>query len=94
MKRCGNLESIEEYLDETLQFNNLQLELAVHLISNDKIVKSDTVQDIKGFNSHFLAAPAKTGAQLVYKMPALKKSFDFLGDDIVELSTENDFLKN
>ena len=27
-------------------------------------------------------------------MPAIKKSFDLLGDDIVDLSTENDALKN
>ena len=27
-------------------------------------------------------------------MPAVKKAFNLLGDDIVELSTENDALKN
>ena len=27
-------------------------------------------------------------------IPAIKKAFNFLGDDIVELSTENDALKN
>ena len=27
-------------------------------------------------------------------MPAIKKAFNSLGDDIVELSTENDALKN
>ena len=27
-------------------------------------------------------------------MPAIKKAFTLLGDDIVELSTENDALKN
>ena len=27
-------------------------------------------------------------------MPAIKKAFNLLGDDIVELSTENDGLKN
>ena len=27
-------------------------------------------------------------------MPAIRKAFDFMGDDIVELSTENDALKN
>ena len=27
-------------------------------------------------------------------MPAIKKPFNLLGDDIVELSTENDALKN
>ena len=27
-------------------------------------------------------------------MPAIKKAFNLLGDDIVEISTENDTLKN
>ena len=27
-------------------------------------------------------------------MPAIKKAFDLMGDDIVDLSTENDALKN
>ena len=27
-------------------------------------------------------------------MPAIKKAFDLMGDDIVEISTENDALKN
>ena len=27
-------------------------------------------------------------------MPAIKKTFNVLGDDIIELSTENDVLKN
>ena len=27
-------------------------------------------------------------------MPAIKKAFNILGDDIIELSTENDVLKN
>ena len=27
-------------------------------------------------------------------MPAIRKAFDLMGDDIVEISTENDALKN
>ena len=27
-------------------------------------------------------------------MPAVNKAFDLMGDDIVDLSTENEFLKN
>ena len=37
---------------------------------------------------------AKKGEQLVSMMPAIKKAFNLLGDDIVELSTKNDALKN
>ena len=58
-----------------------------------KTVRNDTVQDLKEFNSESLATQAKKGEQLVSMMPAIKKDCNFLGDDIVELSTENDALK-
>ena len=40
-----------------------------------------------------MATRAKNGEQLVSRMPAIKKAFDLMGDDIVELSTENETLK-
>ena len=54
---------------------------------------SKTVNDLKEFNNQSLATKAKKGEQLVSMMPAIKKAFDLLGDDIVDLSTENDVLK-
>ena len=66
----------------------------MQIIANDKTVRSDTVQDLKEFNNQSLAAQAKKGEQLVSMMPAIKKSFNILGDDLVELFTENDALKN
>ena len=62
--------------------------------SNDRTVRNETIQDIKDFNQQSLTAQAKKGEQLVSVMPAIKKTFNLLGDDIVELSTENDVLKN
>ena len=70
------------------------MELAMQIISHDKTVRNDTVQDLKEFNSQSLATQAKKREQLVSMMPAFKKAFNLLGDDIVELSTENDALKN
>ena len=70
------------------------MELAMQLSSNDKTVRNDTIQDLKEFNQQSLATQVKKGEQLVSMMPAIKKAFNFLGDDIVELSTENDALKN
>ena len=70
------------------------MELDMQIISNDKTVRNDTVQDLKEFNSQSLATQAKKGEQLVSMMPAIKKAFNLLGDDIVEISTENDALKN
>ena len=62
-------------------------------ISNDKTVRNDAVQGLKEFNQQSLTTQAKKGEQLVSMMPAIKKTFNFTGNDIVELSTENDALK-
>ena len=66
----------------------------MQLRSNDKKVRNDTIQDLKDFNQQSLATQAKKGEQLVSMMPAIKKAFDLMGDDIVDLSTENDALKS
>ena len=63
-------------------------------ISTDKTVRNGTSQVLKEFNSQSLTTQAKKGEYLVSMMPAFKKTFYLLGDDIVELSTENDALKN
>ena len=69
------------------------MELAMQLISTDQTVRDNTIQDLKDFNQQSLSTQAKKGEQLVNMMPAIKKTFNLLGDDIVELSTENDALK-
>ena len=70
------------------------MELAMQIISNDKTVRNDKKQDLKDFNQQSLTTQAKKGEQLVSMMPAIKNAFKLLRDDIVELSTENDALKN
>ena len=66
----------------------------MQLSSNDKTVRNDTIQDLKEFNQQSLSTQAKKGEQLTAMMPAIKKAFNVLGDDLIELSTENDVLKN
>ena len=66
----------------------------MQLSSNDKTVRNDTIQDLKDFNQQSLTTQAKKGEQLVSMMPAIKKALNLMGDDIIELSTENDALKN
>ena len=66
----------------------------MQLISSDKTVRNDTIQDLKDFNQQSLSTQAKKGEQLTSMMPDIKKAFNVLGDDIIELSTENDVLKN
>ena len=70
------------------------MELAMQLISTDQTVRNDTIQDLKEFNQQSLTTQAKKGEQLTSMMSAIKKAFNVLGDDIIELSTENDVLKN
>ena len=65
----------------------------MQIISNDKTVRNDTVQDLKEFSQQSLTTQAKKGEQLVSMMPAIRKAFTLLGDDVVELSTESDALK-
>ena len=69
------------------------MELAIQIISNDKTVRNHTIQDLKEFNQQYLTTQAKKGEQLVSMMPAIKKDFNPMGDDIVELSVENESLK-
>ena len=45
------------------------MELAMRITSNDKILRSDTVQDLKEFNFQSLATQAKKSEQLVSMMP-------------------------
>ena len=69
------------------------MELVMQIISNDKTVRKDNIQDLKDFNSQSSTTQAKKGEQLVSMMPAIKKAFNLLGDDIVDLHTENETLK-
>ena len=66
----------------------------MQLSSNDKIVRNDIMQDLKEFNNQSLSTQAKKVEQLICMMPAIKKAFNLMGDDIVELSVENESLKN
>ena len=70
------------------------MELAMQIISTDQTVRNNTIEDLNEFHSQSLSTKAKRGEELVSLMPAIKKAFNLLGDDIVDLSTENDALKN
>ena len=70
------------------------MELAMQKSSTDKTVRNNIIEYLKEFNTQSLNTQAKKGEQLVAMMPAIKKASNLLGDDIVELSTENDALKN
>ena len=61
--------------------------------STNQKVRNNTIQDLKDFNQQSLSTRAKKGEQLVSMMPAFKEDFTLMGNDIVDLSTENDALK-
>ena len=61
--------------------------------STNQKVRNNTIQDLKDFNQQSLSTRAKKGEQLVSMMPAIKEAFILMGNDIVDLSTENDALK-
>ena len=66
----------------------------MQIISTDKTVRNDTLEDLKEFNNQSLSTQAKKGEQLMSMMLAITRAFDLMGDNIVDLSTENDALKN
>ena len=61
--------------------------------STNQKVRNNTIQDLKDFNQQPLSTRAKKGEQLVSMMPAIKEAFTLMGNDIVDLSTKNDALK-
>ena len=61
--------------------------------STNQKVRNNTIQDLKDFNQQSLSTRAKKGEQLVSMMPAIKEAFTLMGNDIVDLPTENDALK-
>ena len=61
--------------------------------STNQKVRNNTIQDLKDFNQQSLSTRAKKGEQLVSMMPAIKEAFTSMGNDIVDLSTQNDALK-
>ena len=69
------------------------MELAMQIGSANQSVRNNTIQDLKDFNQQSLSTRAKKGEQLVSMMPAIKGAFTLMGNDIVDLSTENDALK-
>ena len=45
----------------------------MQIISNDKTVRNDTINDLKDFNQQSSTTQVKKGEKLVSMMPAIKK---------------------
>ena len=70
---------------------SITLSSALQNFSNDRTIKSKTVNDSKIFRPQSLATQVKKGEELVSMIPAFKKAFDLMGDGIKLFSTENEF---
>ena len=70
------------------------MELVMQIISTDKTLRSDTIEDLKEFNLQTLPTEAKKREHLVSMMLAIKKAFNLMGGDLVELHTKNKSLRN
>ena len=70
------------------------MKLVLQIASIDKTKGRRTIQESKDFNTQPSATQTIKGKQLVAMMTAIEKVFKFLGDDLVELSTESKSMKN
>jgi hypothetical protein len=70
------------------------MEQTIELLKTDSTVRKEIIEDIKDFKNQTLSTQAKKGEQLIAMMPAVKKAFNMMADDIYELSTENEILKD
>ena len=62
-------------------------------ISNDKTKRNETMLDLKDLNNQSYNTNQKS-EQFVSTMPAVKKDFSLLGDDIIDIFAENAALKD
>ena len=51
------------------------MDLAMQIISTDKTVRNDTVQDLKEFNTQSLTTQSKEGEQLAFNDAGYQKGF-------------------
>ena len=69
----------EKHSDKILYNKNLYMEPAGQIISDDKNLRSNRVQDSGDFNSQSLATQAKKGDRLVFYDAYFQKAFYFNG---------------
>ena len=93
LKGVANVEFNDQFLEEILDNFVILMVLAMQIVSTDKTVTNDTIEDLKDFNSQSLTTQAKKGEELISMMPAINKGFNLMEIDIVQLSTEDDALK-
>ena len=66
----------------------------MEIISTDEFVRSDAILDLKEIQLTIFIESSQKRDQLTSMMPDIEEAFDLMGVDIVDLSTENDALKN
>ena len=56
-----DIENNDLCLDESLDNNNIKMDLAMQIISTDKGVRNDTIQDLEEFNNQSFGKRVKRG---------------------------------
>ena len=70
-----NIEINDQYLVEILDNNDILMDLAMQIISNDKTVRNETVQDLKDFNLQSLTTLAKKRRTISFYDACYQKNF-------------------
>ena len=77
--KAGSMQEIieinEHYSDESLDINDIYMGLAMQIISTDRTVRIDTIEDLKEFNSQFLTTQAKKRRAISFYDACYQKSF-------------------
>ena len=69
------------------------MEEALQILKENKNVRQEGIQAVNEFRKENLSNQAKQGEKLVAIMPGVKAAFEMMTDEIYELGTENDQLK-
>ena len=69
------------------------MELAMQIISNDKTVRSKTVESLKDFTSQSSSTQYKREEHLVPLMRSVGKALDLMGDDMQNSLERTNFWK-
>ena len=64
--------------------HNLQLNLAIQLLSIDRITKEETVQELKDWKSQSLTAFVKRVEEIVAMFRAFRKKYIVMGDEFIK----------
>ena len=70
------------------------MDVAKNLASFDKIITEGTLRELKDYKSQSFLTQSKRGEALAAMLLASEKQFNIMGNEIIELHTEENVIKN